>query len=718
MAEYADTMEADDASEGEVDGTKKKLGYLELMQANNVAELLTEQELGGISAKVMSEYEIDEQSRTDWLATNEEALKLAMMMAEEKNYPFKGSSNVKYPLVSSAALQFNARAYPAICPPDRPVKCKTYGKDATGEKAARAERVSDHMSWQLTSQMPEWEEDTDRLTLVVSIAGCVFRKVYHDPSLRRNVTRLVTADRLVFNYWARSFTDLPRLTEIMSLYPNEIQERINDERFMAFDYDGLPQGEVTQDGEQKSDGNDSDGPHVFLEQHRLLDLDGDDYAEPYVVTVHKASGKVCRIKANWTAETAVLEHDGKDGLKVISLRRQNYFIRYLFLPSPDGGAYGMGFGTLLASINDSIDTTLNQTFDAAHLANIQGGFISANLGPKVRDKTMRFEAGEWKIINTTGSLRDSMMPVSYPGPSQVMMVLLEFLINSGKELASIKDVLTGDTPATAPVGTTAMLIDQGLMVFTSIYKRIHRGLREELKLLADLNERYLPKEDYAAFHDDENADPQADYDLGDMDILPVSDPQSVTKAQKIAKAQAVFAVSENNPAVDRREATRRVYEALDVEEIDKLMPEPPPPDPMLEDLMKRGAEAEVAEKEAAAEDKTANAVAKLAAAMKSIADAEGVEAGNQLALYAQVVDMLKTEHGMEMDIAGQNAVAGPGGIPGMERQPSDAGGIPAPTGAGNAGNPGASGPAAGVGDIPAGAMGAGAADGGLQPGTL
>lgn len=721
MADYAgDTMtEADDTGEGEIEGTAKKLGYVELMQANNVAELLSDEELSRISGKVLDEFKIDEQSRTEWLKTNEESLKLAMMMADEKDYPFSRASNVKYPLVSSAALQFNARAYPAICPPDRPVKGKSYGKDPTGEKAARAERVSDHMSWQLTSQMPEWEEDTDRLTLVVSIAGCVFRKVYHDPSLGRNVTRLVTADRLVYNYWARSFNDLPRLTEVMALYPNEIQERINDKRFMDFEYDDTAPGDTGAAGgaQQQQFGDDGDGPHIFLEQHRLLDLDGDDYAEPYVVTVHKASGKVCRIKANWTAETARLEQDG-DGVKVVSLRRQNYFVRYMFLPSPDGGAYGMGFGTLLASINDSIDTTLNQTFDAAHLANIQGGFISANLGPKIRDKTMRFEAGEWKIINTTGNLRDSMMPVSYPGPSQVMMVLLEFLINSGKELASIKDVLTGDTPATAPVGTTAMLIDQGLMVFTSIYKRIHRGLREELRLLADLNERYLTKEEYAAFHDMPDADPQADYNLGDMDILPVSDPQSVTKAQKIAKAQAIFAISDNNPAVDRREATRRVYEALDVEDIDKLMPEAPPPDPKIAELMQRGAEAEVAAAEAAVEEKTASATGKLAAALKALADAEAAEAGSQMGLYGQMLSMLQAEHGMEMDIAGQNAATGPGGLPVMAGKPDDAGGIPASPGAGNGANAGAAGPVAGVGNVQPGGMGAGTTDGGLSPGTL
>jgi len=708
MADYADTS-GDEKPKG------KKLGYLELMQAENIVPLLSEEELASISAKVTGEYEIDEQSRTDWLEKNTAALELAMMVAGDKDYPFKNASNVKYPLVATAALQFNARAYPAIVPPDRVVKCKTFGKDPDGQKAARAERVSDHMSWQLTSQMPEWEEDTDRLTLIVSIAGSCFRKVFYDLSLGRNVTRLVTADRLVYNYWARSFVDLPRLTEIMTLYPNEVQERINDRRFVDFDYANLETGDTNPNGSQTASTEDGDAPHTFLEQHRLLDLDGDGYSEPYIVTVHKGSGKVCRIVANWTAETAQLAQDKDGAIKVVALRRRNYYVRYLFLPSPDGGAYGLGFGWLLSDINHSINTTLNQTFDAAHLANIQGGFISSALAPKQRGGTFRFEQGEWKYLNTTGALRDAIMPITYPGPSQVLMVLLEFLINAGKELASIKDVLTGDTPATAAVGTTLAMIEQGLQVFTSIYKRIHRGLREELRLLGDLNADHVNAEEYKRFHDAE-ADPQKDYNSDDMDILPVSDPQSVTKAQKIAKAQAIYSLSNENPTMDRAEATKRVLEAIDAEDIEKLMPPPPPPDPKIAELAQRAAEAEVSGLEATAEEKIANATAKLAAAIKSIADAEGVEMGSQIGIYAQIVDMLKTEHAMENDIVGQ--VAGQGGVPGVAGQPNDPMGA-GPMGAGiDGGGAGSGGQPVPVEQLPPGGMGAGAANGGVPQGAL
>lgn len=711
MAGYEAKAETYDEEEGE---DHKALTYSELMVADNIVDLLDEEELGEISARVREEYELDEASRSEWLKTNKEAIKLAMMVSEEKTYPLAVSSNVKYPLIASAALQFNARAYPAICPPDRVVKGKTYGHDPDGKKSARADRISEHMSWQLMSQLTEWEEDTDRLTVILPIVGCAFRKVFYDPSLGRKVTRLVTAERMVYNYWARSFNDLPRITELMSLYPYEIRERINDGRFAEFDYSALDKGDTPEHGHGLQD--DDDGPHMFLEQHRLLDLDDDGYPEPYVVTVHKSSGKVCRIKANWSADTAQVKVEG-EAVKVISLRRQNYFVRYLFLPAPDGGAYGLGFGWLLASTNDSINTVLNQTFDAAHLANIQGGFISANLGPKMKNRDFKFQQGEWKIINTNGPLREAMVPMDYKGPSPVLMTLLEFLINSGEKLASIKDVLTGDTPTTAPVGTTAMLIDQGLQVFVSIYKRVYRGLKEEFKLHAALNEKHVTPEEYQRFFDDPSVDPQADYDAKDLDVEPVSDPQSVTKAQKVAKAQAIMGIATENPSIDIREATKRMLEAIDAEDIEKLMPPPPPPDPEQAALLKRAATAEVAEKEANAEDKIASATAKLAAAIKSIADAEGVEAGQQMQWYAQVVDMLKTEHSMENDIVGQ-ANGGQGGVPGMAGQPGDPMGVGAPPVGGNGLGPEPAGDASGAMLPPPGGMDAGAAPSSPNQGVL
>lgn len=701
MADDADVMEADAPAKG-------LPTFQELMDARNIVDLLDGQKLTEIASLVTNEFDIDNASRKDWLDKNEEAIKLSMMVAEEKDYPFAKASNVKYPLIATAALQFNARAYPAICPPDRVVKGKTFGKDPDGLKAARADRVSEHMSWQCLEEMPEWEGDTDKLTLIVSIVGSIYRKVFYDPSLKRKVTRLVTADRLVFNYWARSFDALPRLTEILQLYPFEIRERINDKRFVEFDYAMLAK---TEEG-QPSDEDDSNGPHEFLEQHRLLDLDGDGYPEPYVVTVHRGSQKVCRIVANWSPEASTFEQNEDGSLKIVALRKHDYFVQYLFLPSPDGGAYGMGFGWLLSDINHAINTTLNQTFDAAHLANIQGGFVSAALGPKQRNATFRFEQGEWKYISTTGPMRDAIMPITYPGPSAVLMTLLEFLIGSGKELASIKDVLTGDTPTTAPVGTTQMLIEQGLQVFTSIYKRIYRGLKAEFKLHAKLNERYVTPEEYAEFFDDDTVDPKADYNTADMGVLPVSDPQTVTKAQKIAKAQAIYGLSKENPTMNPMEATKRFLEAIGEEDIEQLLVPPPQPNPEVEALTKRAAEAEVAGKEAEAEDKLAGATQKLAAAIKAIADAEGVEVGNQVGAYAAIVNMLKAEHGMEMDIAGQ------GRVPGMEGELGDPMGAgPAPLGSDGTGAE-IGGGLAPVGDIPPGPMDAGAADLGPQPGAL
>jgi len=696
----------EEIGEGDYQTRSKGITYEHLLNARNIVDLLKPDQLPPISAKVCEEYDIDKESRKDWEEKNKDAIDLAMMVAEEKNYPFARASNVKYPLIATAALQFQARAYPAICPPDRVVKAKSFGADPDGQKERRADRVSEHMSWQCLEQMPEWEGDTDRLTLQVSILGSMYRKVFYNPSLKRKETRLIAPDRLVFNYWGR-FVDLPRITEELYLYPYEIAERIADGRFAKFDYANMAKSD-----DDKADERDSSGPHLFLEQHRLLDLDDDGYPEPYVVTVHKSSQEVCRIVANWSPDTAVVEQTDK-GTKVVSLRKNTYYIQYLFLPSPDGGSMGMGFGWLLKDLNDSINTTLNQTFDAAHMSIVQGGFISAQLGPKQRNATFRIEQGEWKYLNTTGPLNQAIMPITYPGPSPVLMTLLEFLINSGKELASIKDVLTGETPATAPVGTTMALIEQGLQVFTSIYKRLYRALKAEFRLHAELNRKHLTQEEYQQFFDgEEMVDPRKDYDLSDMGISPISDPQAVTKPQRIAKAQAVYGISAENPTINKMEATKRFLEAIGEEEIEQLLVPPPPPDPEVEALAKRAAIAEVEAKEGEAEAKNADATNKLATAMKSMAEAGQIDVGQITGALEMLLKMITAEHGMEMDIAGQ------GRVPGMEGQPNDAGGVLPAGGADQI----PAGPADEQLDesdfVPADGMGGGAADIGAQQGVL
>lgn len=669
-----------------------------IMRMPNIAVALDDgdpQRLAKIAAKVCADYEIDEGSRKDWIEKNDEAMKLAMLVSEQKDYPFQNSANVKFPLLTTAALQFNARSYPAIVAPDRVVKCKVRGRDEQGQKAARADRVSEYMSDQLLHEMPEWEEDTDRILVMLPIVGAVFRKVWYDPALGRNVSRLVTARDLVVNARASSLLTVPRITERLHLYPYEIEERIRAGRFLDFDYKNLPAGSQDKEGSpDQPDGDDDSAPHLFLEQHCLLDLDEDGYPEPYIVTVHKESAKVVRIVANFDSESITLAPDRR----VASIRRRDYFVHYQFLPDPQGGFYGLGFGWLLSSTNETINTTLNQLLDAGHMANMQGGLVSALLGTK--EKSIRLERGEWRVINTGGApINQAIAPIKYGEPSTVLFNLLGLMIDMGKEVASVKDVLTGDTQkANAPVGTTLALIEQGLQVFTSIYKRIHRTLKHELAIYARLNEANLSPEQYQAFFD-QPVDPQQDFAAGDMDILPISDPNSVTKMQKLAKAQFLYETSKENPLINPEVATRRVLEAADIEDVDDLIVQPPQPDPAEVAFVEtmRGLELQ---------DKVAEVKKKLADGLKSIADAESQEEGNQLAAYRFYLETLLAEIGAEQN-AGMGAA--PGGLPGMEGSPAD------PSGSGTLPGPGAgglgavAGPASGqspVGPVP-GAAGAG-----------
>ena len=687
-----------DSPEGEAEvgqATGEQILYA-IMQMPNIAESLKQadsERVAEIGQQVIEDYEIDDASREEWLAKNEDALKLAMMVAEEKNYPFANAANIKYPLLSTAALQFNARSYSAIVAPDRVVKCKVRGRDPNGEKAARSERVSEFMSDQLLHEQPEWEEDTDRMLVMLPIVGSVFRKVWYDSALQRNVSRLIPPEDMVVNYRASSIHTVPRITEILRLYPYEIEERIRDGRFLEFNYKET----APQDGEEEAEktgetatGDDDSAPHTFLEQHCLLDLDEDGYPEPYVVTVHRDTSQVVRIVANFNEDTVTIAQNGD----ILSIRRHDYFVHYQFLPNPDGGFYGLGFGWLLSSTNETINTTLNQLLDAGHRANMQGGLISSVLG--VREKSIRLEQGEWRVIQTNGPLKDAIMPIKYGEPSSVLFNLLGLMIDMGKELASVKDVLSGEGQGKNASPTTTMaLIEQGLQVFTSIYKRIHRTLKHEFSIQARLNTQYVTPERYAQFFDEPaeqqqapqmpmqqgspemmgqmqpaamQIDPQADFNSKDFDILPVSDPQSVTKMQKLAKAQLVLQTSQGNPLVNQQVALKRFYEAADIENADELITDPPQPSPEEQAFMEAMRDLELQEKVSQIKEN-------LASALKDVASAEGEEEGRQLDQYKLVLDSLHQLQGMMQ--GNPDEQAGQGRVPGMVSPANDPSGIEA-----------------------------------------
>lgn len=663
----------------EQDNTPAAAKLLELLAVPNIAPTLDEDKLTEIAAKAIEGYKLDDDSRNEWKARNKDALDLAALLTEEKNYPYPGSANVKYPLLTVAALQFNARAYPAIIQGDRVAKAKVNGHDPDGQKTKRAERVSEHASWQLTSEMPEWEEDTDRLLMILAITGAAFRKRYWDPTLGRQCSRLITADKFVYNYRARSIEDCPRLTEEIYLYPYEIEERIRDGRFVDFEY-----GDARPDPDDKTSSGqaDADAPHKFIEQHRLIDLDGDGYAEPYIVTIHLETEEVCRVVCNFDKDSVRVTPDGT----IAAIRRKDYYTKYMFMPAPDAGAYGMGLGWLLKSTNEAINSTLNEMLDAGHLSNVQGGFISALSG--IREKTIRFSRGEFKVINSSLPANQAVMPIKFDGPSATLFQLLGLLIEQGKDVSSVKDVLTGDTGGKVIQPTTMLAtIEQGMKVFNAIFKRVHRAVKRELETHARINYEHLTAEAYNAFFDGpEQYDPQADYSLKDMAITPVSDPSVSTQMQKLAKAQVLGEIATGKPYIDQQKVDRRRMEAAEIEDIDDLFVQPDPKEAAFADAMKSMTLLDMKTKIEKAET----------AALLDVANAAALDGTQSLSFYDFFIRSLETQQNME-NSANAQVPGGPGGVPSLAGPPGNAlGNGPAP-GAGPANGPG--GPGGPVGPV-------------------
>ena len=552
-------------------------------QSRNIAADMPADMLRDIGSKVVKEYQIDETSRAPWKERAERALRKAKLTRETKNYPFDGASNVKYPLLTVAALQFASRAYPAIVDGQRIVKGQVVGADPTGLKRSRAERISRHMSWQLTDEMPDWEADTDWLLHQLPILGCAFRKVWHDPISMRHRSEMVSALDLVVNAKTRDMTTVPRISQVFHLYPHEIAEAVAEGDFREHRYD------------KAGASDDEDEPCEYIEQYRLIDLDEDGLREPYVVTVNKDTEEVARIVANYNPRKIIVGPNG-----IARIPRISRFVKYSFFRDPEGGFYDLGFGELLESPSDVIDSTINQMMDAGHLQNAGGGFIGS--GVRLKKGELRMAPGKYHMVEASGvELRNSIYNFEHPGPSPVLFNLLGMMVESGKEIASIKDILSGELPRNQTATTTLAMIEQGMKVYTAIYKRVYGSLKQEFKLLFDLNTEHLDPTRYNAVLDDELAVAPEDYNPDSVDVCPVADPNIVTDAQRLTRAQVYMEVATNPAAaaagVDPQECMRRFFDAIGADEVDKLFVPPPQPGPV-DELQARGMTAEVEGKEA------------------------------------------------------------------------------------------------------------------------
>jgi chaperonin GroES len=556
-----------------------------ILNAVNIAEDLDDHQKHMIGKTVVDGFETDLASRKPWEKDLESWTKLALQVADTKTFPWTGAANIKYPLLATAAMQFAARAYPTLVPSNgKIVKCRVIGADPTGEKSARADRISTHMSYQLMEQMDGWEEDMDKLLISLPIAGTVFKKTYWDSAKQQNCSKLVLPKNLVVNYYARCIEDAERISEVILMSPRKVKERQNQGIFLDTKLP-RPSGENILESDrvnrafQLEADDDKTTDYTLIEQHCFLDLDEDGYAEPYIVTVEYGSARVLRIVPRFTNNDVMVNEKGK----VVKIEPVQYYTKYDFIPNPDGGFYSIGFGRLLGPLNESSNTIINQLVDAGSLSNLQSGFIGKGLRIKMGEA--KFAPGEWKAVNATGDdIKKQIFPLPVRDPSPVLFNLLDLLLKSGKELASVAEIFVGKMPGqNTPATTTMATIEQGMKVFTAVYKRVYRSLAKEFQKLYVLNREYMNPEEYVDVL--EQPVPQSDYLGSENDVIPAADPTAVSNQEKQAKVQALMQILQLG-TINPMEVTKLYLEAFEIPNAEKFInqPQPPQPDPKQQEM--------------------------------------------------------------------------------------------------------------------------------------
>jgi len=560
----------------------------ELVYEPNIANLLSKDDLETIGVQVVRDFDNDLMSRSSWEKRTEASLKLALQVTENKNFPWANASNVKFPLITIAALQYHARSYPVLIDNDLPVKCRVVGEDKDGLRALRATRVEQHMSYQLLEEDEDWESEMDKVLITQPIIGCAFKKTYFDPIRKHNISENVLAKDLVVNYWTKSLETASRITHVLQMSKNEIYERtarglwlegVSEGRNQQYSSVAMGNGlQTLQDkaqGLQPPEPNDSSTPIEMLEQHCHIDFDGDGYAEPYIVYVRRDNKKVARIVARYTQKDIEVNESGV----ILSIKAEQYFTKYPFIPSPDGGFYDLGFGVLLGPLNESINTIINQLVDAGTMANTAGGFLSR--GIKLRGGNYTFNPMEWKHVDTTGDdLRKGIVPLPVREPSGVMFTLLNLLINYGERIGGSVDILSGQNPGqNTPAETTRTMAEQGMKVFNGIFKRTHRSLKQEFRKLYRLNQIFVDENTpYVSGANGSGMVLASDYEGPVTDVMPTSDPSITSDSQRINQASAIAARVAATPGLyNRYEAEYTFLKAMRVTNIDKLLPDPSGP---------------------------------------------------------------------------------------------------------------------------------------------
>lgn len=541
-----------------------------------------------IGNAVMDAYTRDIESRRNWLRRNGAAMDLAMQVQKDKSFPWAGCSNVAFPLITIAAMQFHARAYPAIANGRDMVKCEIIGEDKDGAQATRAKRISTHMSWQLITQDQSWEEELDRSLLVLPIVGTVFKKTYYSNSKGHNVSELVLPQNLILDYWATSMESCPVKTHIIPMHRNKIYENVRRDVFVDvldeawFKADANPETNQYKIAADNREGKtapetNQDTPFTILEQHCVLDLDGDGYAEPYIVTFEETSGTVLRIVCRFDREEDI-ERNNKG--QIIKINGWECFTKVPFIPSPDGGIMDVGFGTLIGPLNESVNSSINQLIDSGTMSNTAGGFLAR--GAKIKGGVYEFSPFGWNRVDSTGDdLRKSIFPLPVREPSATLFNLLQMLIEYTQRITGSVDMMVGVTPGqNTPAETSRSAMEQGEKIYSAIFKRIWRALKWEFAKLYNLNAIHLPSK--YVFGSAGLYVLREDYTQAGSSVIPVADPTISSSAAKLQKATLVKAAAQQGGGYDVDAVERYWLDAAGVTDIDRLYPgqaSMPPPAP-------------------------------------------------------------------------------------------------------------------------------------------
>ena len=543
----------------------------------NLSEFLPNEALGEISSDLRASYEDDLSSRADWEEAYTRGLDQLGIKHEERSQPFQGASGVTHPLITESVTQFQSQAYKELLPAGGPVQTQVLGlQDSAREE--QAARVKDFMNYQITEVMEEFDPDMDQLLFYLPLSGSTFKKVYYDETRQRAVSRFIPAQDLVVSYMASDLQTAARVTHVLRMDANEVRKM----QVSGFYRDIELSKYESEDNEVRQKINEIQGTsktyadEVFtvLEMHVDLDLEGFEdmtpmgepsgIALPYIVTMDEGSGNILAIRRNFEEDSGIA-------------KKTQYFVHYKFMPGL--GFYGFGVIHMIGGLGRAATSILRQLIDAGTLANLPAGFKAR--GVRVRNDDEPLQPGEWRDIDAPGgNIRDAIIPLPYKEPSATLAQLLGALVDGGRRFISLADQQTGDGNTSAPVGTTVALLERGMKVMSAIHKRLHYAQKTEFRILARIFKNNLPKEYPYDVAGGSRTIFVEDFD-NRVDVIPVSDPNIFSMAQRVTLAQTQLQLAQSNPQIHNLHAAyRRMYQALEVQNIEEVLPAPPEPKPL------------------------------------------------------------------------------------------------------------------------------------------